>query len=319
MPGLFGIETPEEVRARIGRTGREQDLGLAQLPAGRGAVALASRQGRLIGQGAGQVLGVQTAPQKRQQKNKLIQDSINATASQMGITKEKNPTEYLGLSAQILAENGETQAATNAMKFAGQMDNLINSDQTALERNIRQIFGLSKRESIQKHKKAGPLMQRILTLQSTPSSTGIIPSDRPVTTGDRKKSRLDVSSFITAKNPIEVDGEKFTSSDDFVSPKNRQAFELAHARRMKELTNLNKGRGKKALSESAISARAFEELQDYLNSESNKVPGTGVEIPFTQNLRFDEEKFNSDLLLKEALGEVSESAGGAIQSIGDRE
>ncbi len=64
------------------------------------------------------------------------------------ITREDNPIEYLMLTSQVLAQAGETQPAANALKFATEMDRLSNLEPTALEKNIRQIFNVPRREKL---------------------------------------------------------------------------------------------------------------------------------------------------------------------------
>ena len=312
MAGLFGVETPSEIRSRLGRSGREQDLQLAQLPAGRGGVALASQLGRGSAQGIGQLLGAPTAPQQAQQKNEAIQASIKSEASARGITREENPIEYLGLTSQVLNEAGETQAAANALKFAGQIDKMSNLEPTALEKNVRQIFNVPKREKLPTE--ARQFMKRMLSLQSTPSSpTGLIPSATPVNTNARKKAVQDVKGFISPEQPLVIGEDTYESTSDFISPDNRKSFELALARRTQELFNLNKQKGNKALSETEVKNKAFTEMKGHLKSVRNKVFGTDIDIPNTQNIVFDEEAFNSSLQVQELTDAISQE----VRSIDD--
>jgi len=302
MAGLFGVESPEEVRSRIGRTGREQDLGLAQLSPGRGGVALASQLGRGAAQGGKQLLGAPAPGAAQADKNSLIRSAINEEATSQGITREKNPVEYLGLTSQVLAENGETQAAANALKFATQMDKLTNSDSTALEKDTRQIFGLDKRDKLTPAAKT--FMQKIKTLQSVPRATsGVIPSDKTTTPSQIANSSTFIKSVMGPDNPLTLktagnETNEF-SIKDFVNPDNRRAFLLAHASEVRSRLNANKQKGSTPLDENKLRSEVFKEMQGYLEVEGdNALFDLGDE-----QIRFNADAFGSRAILEDALSE----------------
>jgi hypothetical protein len=60
MASLFDFETPEQVRARIGKTGAEQDLSLAGLSGAQRANLGGATAGRLFAQGLGQAMGYES-------------------------------------------------------------------------------------------------------------------------------------------------------------------------------------------------------------------------------------------------------------------
>ena len=311
MPGLFGVETPEDVRARIGKAGNEQDLNLAALPAGRGAVALASKLGRGAVAGAGQLLGAESPEQKRGNTNELIKNSIQSEATNLGITREKNPIEYLGLTSKVLLTHGETAAASNALKMAGTMDRLKNLPATALETNVRQIYKLNKYEPLPA--KARVFMGRILAMQSTPS--GVLPTQAGATSGDIKKSGTYLKNAMSSDNPVLLETEgggepvPFTLND--MEPANKKAFRLAHAEGVTFAQKSNKQKGASALSDSALNQLVFDGMTKFL-----KPTGDNDYLPFNEGVVFDERAYQ-EFLDEQGVGTVSQDSLNNLLPIGE--
>ena len=171
------------------------------------------------------------------------------------------------------------------------------------------IYGLDKNEKFTP--KAQTCMKSILSLLSMSSASGVIPSDKQVNATDMKKSSLDLETFISKENPLTLGGKEFTSLD-FVDETNKKAFTLALARRQKELFNLNKGKGNRALSESQAASQAFDELSSFLEKDSWKWPGTDTDILGTSDIKFDTSAFDRFLLdatLKDAAEQLNDSVG----------
>lgn len=113
--GLFtlqGAATPEEVRARIGKAGLAEDLALAQMPKGRGQVALASQAGRMLS-------GL--LPQKESP------EILQAQRAQEALTKLKevdfsDPVLGYRNAAKIARDAGDLATAFDYMKQADALD-----------------------------------------------------------------------------------------------------------------------------------------------------------------------------------------------------
>lgn len=149
MAGLFGMDTPEEIRARIGKTDNEQGMNLAQLPAGRVGVATNYNLGAGATRGAAQLLGAPTEVSKADEKKKMLAQQIKTKleTSHKGMSieqiKQEKPDEYLNTVAMTLLENGETQAATNALAMLKMRVQMKNAASAAREAEAKMTAALA--------------------------------------------------------------------------------------------------------------------------------------------------------------------------------
>jgi len=318
MPGLFGMETPEEVRSRIGRTGREQDLQLARLAPGRGQVALASQLGRGAVAGGAQLLGAPSPAETTQRRNKAIQDSIAQEASSLGITKEKDPFDYISLSARVLMESGQTEAASNALAFGTQLKKLTSLDDTALVKEAKSIFNVPANATISSNPKAAEWVKKMREIASTQVARPIRPPQKPVGKSAQVKAVKDISAFISEDNPLTIGEDTYTSAkaSDFVSADNHVDFARTLARTAQNILDTNNATpGAAPMSETEASRQAFEQLKPFIRSQRNQV--FGQDIPLTQDMFFDINAFKSEAGVASAVADV-ELGVGTIQNIGDR-
>jgi len=79
------FDTPEQVRARIGKTGREQDLQLAGLNRAQQVNLAGAQAGRLFGQAIGQGLGVENPELKRAKALQEITSKIDPSSPYEGL------------------------------------------------------------------------------------------------------------------------------------------------------------------------------------------------------------------------------------------
>lgn len=105
---LFGFETPEDVRARIGRTGQEQDMAAAMMPAGRGMVRNAAAAGRSLG---GAIQEKLFGPNPEVAKAEQIQQIMQARQ-----VDSKDPVSYFGGVAEDLYKAGHINEAMQAIQ-----------------------------------------------------------------------------------------------------------------------------------------------------------------------------------------------------------
>ena len=80
MAGLFDFETPEQVRARIGKTGAEQDLTLAALEPAQRANLGGATAGRLFAQALQGAMGYESPEVKRARDIQTAMQSANVEA-----------------------------------------------------------------------------------------------------------------------------------------------------------------------------------------------------------------------------------------------
>ena len=129
---LFNFETPEQVRAKIGKSGREQDLSLAGLSGTQLANLGGAAAGRLAAEGLFAALGKED-PQVARAKN--IQSAITKAQEDSGGDIKKM---YQSISSS-LADLGETGAALQALQAFQQIS------QDELETDIaRERLGIAK-------------------------------------------------------------------------------------------------------------------------------------------------------------------------------
>lgn len=113
MTGLFG-PSADEVRLAIEQQGQDFDMQRAQMPAGRGAVALASQAGRMVGDVA-QGLGGYQDP--RVQSAQLMQEAAQEVDSQ-GFSLLEDPQAYYKAAYSSLMKRGLTAEAAHVRDLA---------------------------------------------------------------------------------------------------------------------------------------------------------------------------------------------------------
>ena len=210
MAGLFGTPSPEEIRARIGKTGSEQALSLASLPAGRGPVFAAAQAGSLLGSAITQAQGIDTPEVAALRGAEQLRTRIQAEGDRLGINVQDNPIEFGRMSAGILFEEGEVEAASNALSFANTMDEMVNLPKTALQTNIKSIFGLGPQDNISDNPEAAAFMRRILTMQADIARTRAAGS---LTTPDASASGTEFSAAFDFVADKFADGLTFPFDD----------------------------------------------------------------------------------------------------------
>ncbi len=113
MTGLFG-PSADEVRLAIEQQGQQQDMAYAQLPAGRGPVALASQAGRMMGNVAEGLGGYQDP---RVQSAQLMQEAAQEVDSQ-GFSLLEDPQKYYKAAYASLMKRGLTAEAAHVRDLA---------------------------------------------------------------------------------------------------------------------------------------------------------------------------------------------------------
>lgn len=269
MAGLFGIPTPQEIRAQIGKTGREQDLSLASLPAGRGGVALSSQLGRFIG-------GAITGPSPEEQaaaKQQEVSASIQAEAEKQEITSEENPVEFATLAAKMFVANGMNEPAAKALQFATQFDKLLNVSDTNLTNEVKQQIGLGPQDKISDNPEAKALLNRLQLMRNqrqprvneggTPSASS---SFKNATDNFVKKIFKEGVEFsFESRVGDKIVKEKFTEKD-FVDNAEFIAFSdfvADQARTLQE--DVKQAGGGKSLSPVAARKKAFDKAKPFLD------------------------------------------------------
>jgi len=288
MAGLFGVESPEDIRARIGATGRQEDLQLASLPAGRGIVALNSQLGRGIAQGAGKLLGGTSEADQKAEANQQIGLKIDALAKEQGVTRKDNPIEYSSLAAQVLLEGGETQAASNALKMSNTLKTIstVPTD-TALTQEVMSIFGLKNKSEINKTPKAKALMEMAVIAKNNRQSTIPQPSNTTPTAAEINLTAKAVSDSLEDTNIVRG-GESFDASD--FADGHLLAYSTAVAGEVKRIQADNKQHKKAPLNPTQVLQEAKDNLEPFLK----KRPVDGVTGYLgNDELFFDSKGFSS--------------------------
>jgi hypothetical protein len=109
MAGLFDFETPEQVRARIGKTGMEQDLALAGLTGTQRANLGGATAGRLFGQALQSAMGYESPEVTRARD---IQEAMQESKVDAG----DSPSKYYGNLAKSLKERGHIKESFQALQ-----------------------------------------------------------------------------------------------------------------------------------------------------------------------------------------------------------
>ena len=109
MAGLFDYETPEQVRARIGRTGQEKDLALVGLSGAQRANLGGAAAGRLFGQAVQSAMGYENPEITRARD---IQQAMQESKIDAG----DNLSKYYGNLAKSLKERGHIKESFQALQ-----------------------------------------------------------------------------------------------------------------------------------------------------------------------------------------------------------
>lgn len=118
---LFGMPTPEEIRARIGRTGREEDLSIAaSLAPGRGIVFNALQAGRGLGNLIGSALGENT--EEAALINKM--NTMQGIFSQAAEASQGDELAYMQNVAQGLMDAGMYNEASQAIERVSELQKI---------------------------------------------------------------------------------------------------------------------------------------------------------------------------------------------------
>lgn len=118
---LFGMPTPEEIRARIGRVKEEDALTMAALPAGRGMVYNASMAGSSLAEGVGRLFGRAPAEERAAlEKINTMQGIFSQAAEKAG----DDPRQYLTEVTKGLISGGFYNEAFQALERSYELDHL---------------------------------------------------------------------------------------------------------------------------------------------------------------------------------------------------
>ena len=194
MPSLFDFETAEQVRARIGKSGREQDLSIAGLSGAQQANLAGAQAGRLFAQ----ALGGESPEVTRAKKLQEITSRIDPS----------NPYEGLLSGAKELQEGG----------FTGEAFQLLEAAQ-GFEPKKKKETNLFGKIDPSKFEQASVDAFEASIATGTPDYGLLVPRKKTplvkVDTGDKKFNSLTISALETAGADADI-GSKTIQSLDFI-------------------------------------------------------------------------------------------------------